>query len=46
MRRSNRASRALVLGAAFLLALSAPGFTVAADIGEKLSALIFLKKDE
>ncbi|AOH35553.2 serine hydrolase domain-containing protein [Luteimonas sp. JM171] len=40
MRRSNRASRALVLGAAFLLALSAPGFTVAADIGEKLSALM------
>src|SRR5690606_33854787 len=40
MRRSNRASRALFLGAAFLLALFAPGFAVAADIGEKLSALM------
>lgn len=40
MKERNRASRALVMGAAFLLALAAPGFAVAGDIGERLSALM------
>lgn len=39
MRRMNRASRALV-GAAFLLALSAPGLAIAGAVGEKLTTLV------